>query len=187
MASVSPRDFAARLSAMSERLRGAARFAAEGVIDGMTEIALASVERLKETTPRSTGRIDTDGNMVPTTDHIADGWALKVDTSGDAVTVQVANENPRALAPLAVKGGGETSLLRILEYGSKQHEIRPVKASALRFIGDTGATVYANFVKHPGTEPYGMVAMARIEAAVDLKKLIDATRTVLKRSGRAAA
>jgi hypothetical protein len=47
--------------------------------------------------------------------------------------------------------------------------------------------VYANFVKHPGTDPYGMVALARIEAAVDLKKLIDATRTVLKRSGRAAA
>ena len=186
MASVPPRDFAAALGSLSARLRGAARFAAEGVIDGMTEIAFASVERLKERTPRSTGRMDAEGNMVPTTDHIADGWAVKIDSAGESVTVQVVNENPRALDPIAVKGGGETSMLRILEYGSKPHEIRPVKAAALRFIGDTGDTVFAQVVQHPGTEPYGMVALTRIEAAVDLKKLIDATRTVLKRNGRAS-
>lgn len=185
MAAVSPRDFATRMQALSQRLTGAARFASEGVLDGMAAIAISSVERLKERTPRSDG-VGDDGEQ--TSDHIADGWAAKtsVDATAGTLTVEVVNENPRALAPISVAGGGETSLLRILEYGSKPHEIRPVNAAALRFTGDTGDTVYAQVVHHPGTEPYGMVALTRIEAAVDLKKLIDATRTVLKRSGGAS-
>ena len=187
-AAVPPADFARNLRGLAERLRGAARFAAEGVLDGMTNIAIQSAERLKDRTPRSDGTVDADGNAVASTDHIADGWTVQhVEEPGSGrVTVQVVNENPRALAPIAVQGGGETSLLRILEYGSKPHEIRPVKAQALHFIGDTGQSVFAQVVHHPGTEPYAMVALTRVEAAVDLKKLIDSTRTVLARRRRAA-
>lgn len=187
-AAVPPADFARNLRGFAERLRGAARFAADGVLDGMTNIAIQSAERLKDRTPRSYGTVDAEGNAVASTDHIADGWTVQhVEEPGSGrVTVQVVNENPRALAPIAVQGGGETSLLRILEYGSKEHKIRPVHAKALRFVGDAGRTVFAQWVQHPGTDPYGMVASVRIEAAVDLKKLIDATRTVLARRRRAA-
>ena len=33
--------------------------------------------------------MDADGNIVPTTDHIADGWTVKVDSAGESVTVHV--------------------------------------------------------------------------------------------------
>jgi hypothetical protein len=41
-------------------------------------------------------------------------------------------------------------------------------------------------VKHPGTREYAMVAITATEAALDLKRLIDATRRTLtlKQMGR---
>lgn len=184
MASVSPRDFANRLRERAATLRGAARFASEGVLDGMTAIAEKAVERLKERTPRSEHSDVFLEASVGSGDHIADGWTLREGESpGDGrYEVEIVNTNPRALAPIALKGGGEATLLGILEYGSKPHEIVPVNASVLAFPGATGETVFTTHVSHPGTDPYGMVALTRNEVAVDLKKLIDATRRVLGRA-----
>ena len=66
-----PREFAAALGALSGRLRGLARVASEGLVDGMEAIAAQAVDRLKERTPRSP-----DDGEGPA-DHIADGWTAR--------------------------------------------------------------------------------------------------------------
>lgn len=170
-----PREFAAALGALSGRLVGLARVASEGLIDGMESIAAAAVERLKERTPRSP-----DDGEDPA-DHIADGWTVQTPpvTRPGMFELDVVNVNPRAHDPIAIKGGGETTLLTILEYGSKPHEIVPVNAQALHFFSRGGGEIFAAHVEHPGTEPYAMVAMTATEVALDMKKLIDATRREL--------
>lgn len=176
MAKLDPQAFAARLRGIAEGMRGTARFASEGVLEGMAEIASKAVGRLAERTPRS----EEDH------DHIADGWTVvEGDAAAGRFELRVVNTNPRALAPIALKGGGETTLLAILEYGSRPHEIVPVNAPALAFPGANGETVFATHVNHPGTQPYAMIAITRDEVSVDLKRLIDATRTAMKRSARA--
>lgn len=166
-----PKQFAAALGALSGRLSGLARTASDGLIDGMESIAEQAVERLKERTPRS----------EEAGDHIADGWVSReADAPGPGrFEVEIVNIEPRALAPIPVKGGGETNLLTILEYGSKPHEIEPVNAQALHFTTGGGAEIFAAHVEHPGTQPYAMIATTAVEVALDMKRLIDATRTAL--------
>lgn len=179
-----PREFAAALGALSGRLRGLAKVASDGLIDGMESIAAQAVERLKERTPRSP-----DDDEGPT-DHIADGWTVRApDTTRPGMfELEVVNVNPRANEPIAIKGGGETTLLTILEHGSKPHEIVPVNAQALHFVSRAGGEIFATHVEHPGTEPYAMVALTAAEVSVDIKKLIDATRRglTLRQIGRTA-
>jgi len=74
-----------------------------------------------------------------------------------------------------VKTDGAT-VLRVLEYGSTPHMIRPAHATAkghpgmLRFEVD-GETVFARSVMHPGTRPYGMIRRARRDARKKLRQI----------------
>jgi len=40
-----------------------------------------------------------------------------------------------------------------VEYGTRPHLIRPVRASVLRFVSRSGQVVYTRLVRHPGTKP----------------------------------
>ena len=177
MAGLPPSEFAARLAGIRDYLKGRAggeslaSVAAEGLIDGMENIATAAVKRLKERTPRSS-----EDHA-----HIADGWTFRrVDTPG-VVTFEVVNTDPRATEPMTLADGRVTdyTLLEILEYGSDPHDIVPVNAEFLAFMGGGGDMVYTKHVDHPGTRPYAMVSTTATEVALDVKKLIDATRRTL--------
>ena len=184
MAGLPPAEFAARLTGIRDYLRNRAggdslaSVATAELVEGMENIAKAAVKRLKERTPRS----------HEDHDHIADGWTFRrVETPG-LVTFEVVNTDPRATEPLQLADGTVTdyTLLEILEYGSKPHEIVPVNAPFLHFFARSGDEVYAQKVNHPGTREYAMVAITATEAALDLKRLIDATRRTLtlKQIGR---
>jgi len=178
VAGLPPAEFAKRLAGVRDNLAGLARNAAEGVLDGMNDIAETAVKRLVERTPRSP-----DGET-----HIADGWtARKADAGPGLFAIEVVNTDPRATENLRLADGTVTdyTLLEILEYGSKAHDIFPVNAPALRFsIG--GVEIHSQHVRHPGTRPYNMVGLTSTEVAIDVKRLIDATRRTLtlKQTGR---
>lgn len=62
---------------------------------------------------------------------------------------------------MRIRGGGIVRIqapakhARILEHGSKPHEIAPRSPGGrLRFTSSSGNTVFARSVKHPGTKPY---------------------------------
>jgi len=179
MAGLPPSEFAARLTHIRDGLAGLAQTAADGVLDGMNEIAESAVKRLVERTPRSDG----EGP------HIGDGWtARSVNAGPGVVAVEVVNTDPRATENLRLADGSVTdyTLLEILEYGSKRHDIYPVNAEFLAFMGGGGEMVYTKHVDHPGTRPYAMVGTTATEVALDVKRLIDATRRTLtlKQIGR---
>ncbi len=52
--------------------------------------------------------------------------------------------------------------------GTEPHEIRPVKAKALRWIGPAGTPIFAMLVHHPGNQPnpYHHRTMARLKPQV---------------------
>ena len=160
--------FTAALGVLSKNLRGLAQTATDGLYEGIGSISDAAVQRLKELTPRS----ELDG------DHIADGWRADESDVGDSFTIQIHNTSPKATEKLHLADGSTTdyTLLEILEYGSKAHEIRPVNGKTLHFTAANGADVHTQLVHHPGTKPYAMVAITEAEVAVEMKKLIDATR-----------
>lgn len=189
MAGLPPDQFAGRLQAIADRLRGLARDAAEGIIDGMESIAEGAVRRLSESTPRSShADAFLDAAIGSGTDHIADGWtARRVQAPEGFLAVEVVNVNPRANASIQLSGGGETTLLEILEYGSRRHDIVPVNAPFLVFMGGGGDIVRTKHVDHPGTQPYAMVSKTQAEVDIDMKRLIDATRRrlAMSRMGRA--
>ena len=179
MAGLPPSEFAARLTRIRDGVGAPAQDAADGVLDGMNEIAESAVKRLVERTPRSDG----EGP------HVGDGWtARSVNAGPGVVAVEVVNTDPRATENLRLADGSVTdyTLLEILEYGSKRHDIYPVNAEFLTFRGRGGDTVSTKHVDHPGTREYAMVAITATEAALDLKRLIDATRRTLtlKQMGR---
>ena len=160
--------FTAALGVLSKNLRGLAQTATDGLYEGIGSISDAAVQRLKELTPRS----DMDG------DHIADGWRADESDVGDSFTIQIHNTSPKATEKLHLADGSTTdyTLLEILEYGSRAHIIRPVNAKALRFTAANGSDVHTQLVHHLGTNPYAMVAITEAKVAVDMKKLIGATR-----------
>lgn len=179
MAGLSPSAFAARLTAIRDRLTGLAQTAADDVLQGMQGIAETAVQHLVERTPRSAG----EGP------HIADGWtSRKVEAGPGVVMIEVVNTDPRAVENLRLADGSVTdyTLLEILEYGSERHDIVPVNAEFLAFRGSNGQMFYRKYVDHPGTDPYAMVSTTETEVALDIKKLIDATRRTLtlKRIGK---
>ena len=148
-------------------------------IENNARIMAADLRRL---TPRSDG----DG------DHVADGWAVRPidagggrDGSGRFVAradfgVEVFNENPRFDAPIEVSTGGVTSLGLILEYGSRPHTIEAKPGKVLAFFWPAvGRMVYTKKVEHPGTRPYGMMAVATSDAIDRGQRLMDAVRRVL--------
>lgn len=50
-------------------------------------------------------------------------------------------------------GGAGLNYAKALEYGSRPHEILPVRAKFLRFVVD-GRVVFARKVNHPGNRPF---------------------------------
>lgn len=144
----------------------------DGLETALVAIGTNAVNRLKRTTPRSSG-----GGP-----HLADGWALTIARlAPGALSVIVHNTDPRADAKIPTTSGA-TTLLRILEYGSRPHEITPKKpGGVLVFTARGGEVVFSKRVFHPGTRPYGMVAAARAEANLELKVALDRVRTLLRR------
>lgn len=172
MQGLPPDAFAARLAGIRDHLAGLAKTAADGLIDGMEGIAEAAVKRLVERTPRS----DDD------TDHIADGWtARRAASVPGEIAIDIVNVSPKATEKLQLADGTVTdyTLLEILEYGSRPHEIEPVNAPLLVFRSRGGDIVRTKHVEHPGTQPYAMVGTTETEVTLEVKRLIDATRRTL--------
>ncbi|NIT56084.1 MAG: hypothetical protein GWN00_07550 [Aliifodinibius sp.] len=86
---------------------------------------------------------------------------------------------------IAVRTDGRL-VLRVLEYGSRPHLIRPAHVTKkgqpgyLAFkprIGGrsgalgTGDTVFTRLVRHPGTKPYGMIRRTQINLEKDVRKI----------------
>jgi hypothetical protein len=115
-------------------------------------------------------------------DHIADHWKVEVEAEGAGVTARVVNDSERGNAEIRLKSGRKTTLLAILEYGSRAHVIKPkTKGRFLVFFwGLVGRTVYARAVNHPGTRPYSMMRLARLAALLRLKKRADAISVVVR-------
>jgi hypothetical protein len=184
VATLAPGAFAARLGQIADSLRGLARTASDGLLEGMGTIAESAVERLVERTPRSeSGDVFLAGAGIgPPDGHIADGWTARVDeTAPGVLAIDVVNTHPRATRKVTLADGSvqDYTLLDILEYGSRRHEIRPVNAPALVFMGRRGGIVSKQVVNHPGTQPYAMVATTTADVNVDVKRLIDSTRRKL--------
>jgi len=160
--------FDAKAKALVARMKRSQNGADKVLKDGVVDIAERAVARLRRTTPRS--KINRP--------HVADGWVFEVLTSPQGgVRVRVFNAEPRANAVIKVSTGGVTSLLRILEFGSRPHRITPKKpGGTLAFAARGGDAVETEEVFHPGTRPYAMLAQARTQAAVEMKILIDNIR-----------
>lgn len=165
-----PRGFALAINAFAGRLDRLAKDVQTEVRAGMRSIARKAAARARELTPRS----DTGGP------HLAEGWTVTEPPGGRTLIVE--NTDPRANEAIPLAGGGETSLLQILELGSRPHEIRPKRpGGVLRFVDRaTGEVVFARHVDHPGTRPYSMIGIAATEAAIDVKRLADAVRALVR-------
>lgn len=74
--------------------------------------------------------------------------------------------------PKDKKGG---NLLSYLEFGTKPHYIFAKNAKALRFMMNNRA-VYAKWVAHPGTRPYGMVRAASTKVKQQLDGLMESIK-----------
>ena len=142
------------------------------VVKGLELIGEKTAKRAAQLTPRSDG-------PGP---HVADGWQSKTKRGPDGTVVEVSNGLAKANEELALKGGGSTTLLHILEFGSAPHEIVPKNKKFLKF-SVAGGVVFTKKVQHPGTRPYSMLTIAQTEAAEDLKRLIDLVRSKIR--GRA--
>ncbi len=103
------------LKRFGERLEGLAKQASDLALEGTERIAAAAARRAAQLTPRSD-----EG-----TEHIADGWTVQRRVEGDTVFFRVVNVSRRGNATIKIKRGGETSLLRIMEFGARPHVIRP--------------------------------------------------------------
>lgn len=80
-------------------------------------------------------------------------------------------------APKVDDRGAETAMVwpvryaSIVDGGSRPHEIRPRRATFLRFDGP-GGPIYARAVKHPGTKPYAFAGeAARIAERVLIREV----------------
>lgn len=150
---------------------------------GIEQNARLMAAELKQLTPRSDG----DGP------HVADGWMVRqIDALGgrDAggrfvgkadFAVEVYNADPRWDATIDTSTGGTTSLGRILEFGSRPHEIRARPGGVLRFYWPAvGDIVTAKSVEHPGTRAYGMMAISTDAAISRGQRLLAAAARVLR-------
>jgi hypothetical protein len=62
-----------------------------------------------------------------------------------------------------------------LDAGTKPHEIRPVRARALRFIATDGVLVFARRVMHPGTRGDGFAGKMYLKAERVLRAELEKT------------
>lgn len=57
-----------------------------------------------------------------------------------------------------------------VEFGTVPHEIRPVRARALRFVTEAGEVVFTKLVRHPGTKPNPFIKRTMERTAKQLEK-----------------
>jgi hypothetical protein len=158
------RRFADRLVALGREMETA-------VAAGLIAVGEKAAKRAGQLTPRS----DEGGP------HVADGWTVEVQASAaGTLVVEVFNRLDKANERITLQGGGETSLLEILEFGTLPHQIRAINARALHFTTREGDEIFTKVVEHPGTRPYAMLGIATTEAAIDMKRLVDKLRQVIR-------
>lgn len=141
---------------------------------GIVTIADAMAADLRASTPKSS-----EPGI-----HVADGWtAGQTRVRGADFAVEVSNQVPWFDEAIEVSTGGYTSLGLILEYGSAPHTIEAKPGKTLVFYWPAvGAVVGAKSVEHPGTRPYGMMAIATEGVLADAEALIaDAQRIIAQR------
>jgi len=166
-------QFERDLRAKAAALQSVARDLGVALQRGIVGIGQASARRAAELTPRSPG-------AGP---HVADGWEAEVTVDGADVSVRVHNADPRFTEPLELADGSRPgyTLGDILEYGSRPHEIAPVKAKTLVFLSRlTGRVTRSKRVVHPGTRPYSMLALTKVAAAKDGAALMNALARVVR-------
>lgn len=166
--------FDTQIAGRTAHMVGAALQAQSYLVKATVNIARKAEKRAASLTPRSTG-----GGP-----HMAEGWTTEVKRDGVDVVATVRNKDPRATEKLKLADGSTTpyTLLDILEFGSKAHLIFPVNGPFLVFFWPkVGKVVRSKGVAHPGTRPYSMMALARVDANVDAKLVFDALRTVLSK------
>ncbi len=111
-------------------------------------LTIFGVEKLKKLTPRSRGQGE----------HLAESWETNI-FGTNPIQIQIYNvQRHREL------------VLRILEFGSKNHEITPRKKTALKFMW-RGRLVYTKQVEHGGTKPYAMIAQTRADMMIRVSYL----------------
>lgn len=138
-----------------------------------------TTKRVRDLTPRSDGGGSVRGS------HLQDGWKSKTYGGGgkarapvmfviwnDLTHKRTGDHKRSALLQNADGEQKDYTLLEIIEYGSPAHEIRPVKARALRFNAG-GEVVFTKQVDHPGTRPYAPVRLARLWATKAIAKFAD--------------
>ena len=158
-----------RLKAASVQLSAVAAQASKYVEETFAGIAHEAAESTRRRNPRSDSG----------SDHMADGWTSRTTREGDTIVGEVFNTLARVNEPIELKSGEETTLAHIIEYGSRPHTFGPKDPSKfLVFVAD-GKVVRAKQVEHPGTRPYAMLSTARIEAALNMKKTLDAVNVVV--------
>ncbi len=133
---------------------------------GIDAIATRSRSRIQSLTP---------GKKLPF------GWVIRRRGNANFRFRRITNVDKRAYAPMLLKSGKVTNLMECLEYGTRPHEIVPVKAKFLRFVASDGKVVFTKLVRHPGTQAYGMIGITYAEAAKQVAVLQYSLAGMLKR------
>lgn len=118
--------------------------------DGIDQIANESKRMISTLTP---------GKDLPR------GWKIKKSGNAYGRNRLLINGDDRAYKPIQLKDGRSTNLLEMLEYGTRPHEITPVKAKVLAFTVD-GDQVFTKHVDHPGTKAYAFTNKTFTSASI---------------------
>ena len=135
--------------------------------DGIERIAQASLKRIRRLTP---------GKDLPK------GWGLQRKGGKNYRIRELFNGDDRAYEPISLKSGRTTNLLEMMEYGTRPHEIVPVRADKLVFEID-GRIIRTKHVDHPGTKAYGFTGITYAEAMRMLAQLQTKLANSLKAFG----
>lgn len=177
-----PTDFSRRLRFIGRRIRESGASLQEEVNREYRKIAVETLEKHKNLTPRQPPRPDKEPSASP----LADGWRL-VETgsiNSDTYSVAVVNVNDRPLTnktgTVYRKANGQFfTVLDALDVGIKEHSITyPYGSEGKAFYfwwakknryykGHHGKTV----VEHPGFQGRGVMLIPRSEAARKTRNL----------------
>lgn len=156
------------LAAGARAIGGLKAAVVEELRKGIRDIAEQQAKRAEELTPRSEG-------AGP---HAADAWTARPVAGTEAlVAYEVINLSEHGNAPVRLEDGRVTTLLEMLEYGTRPHTIEPAKVMAFEIDGES---VFAWSVEHPGTKPYAMMGITSAEASVKFRALVDSIRRFIR-------